>query len=119
MTSVSRSVAARQHWFRRLGRYLAIVTQLVMMLAPLAESHADRELRAHVEGPRSVPHPGQHHPDSCPACQLLSLHGRVAERAQLPDLVLEVMASAPGTAFHASGATVVPSNSSRAPPVSL
>ena len=97
---------------------MAMVTQLVVLLAPVAESHADRQLGAHVEGPRTVPHPGQHNADSCPACQLFSLIGRASERPQLPALIREVHAGVPAAASRASGATVLPSNSSRAPPVS-
>ncbi|MEP6621483.1 MAG: hypothetical protein ABJE47_19305 [bacterium] len=119
MSHPPRFRTAPRRWLQRLGRFLAVVTQLVVLLAPITESHADRQLGAHVEGPRSAPHPGQHRPDSCPACQLLSLHGRTVERAQLPDLVLEVSPSAPTTASHASDAARLPSNSSRAPPLSL
>ena len=119
MPHVLRSHHTARLWLRRLGRFMAVVTQLVVLLAPIAETHADRQLGAHVEAPRSVPHPGQHNPDSCPACQLLSLHGRIAERQQLPELLREVGASAPDTASRASGAASVPSNSSRAPPLSL
>ena len=98
---------------------MAVVTQLVVLLAPIAETHADRQLSAHVEGPRTVPHPGQHNTDSCPACQLLSVLGRGVERSQLPDLVRVVAPSVPATTAAALGATLVVSNSSRAPPLSL
>ncbi|MDB4912499.1 MAG: hypothetical protein JWM95_143 [Gemmatimonadetes bacterium] len=118
MTSAFRSIFARTPWFRRLGRFMAMVTQLVVLLAPLAENHSERQLGAHVEGPRSVPHPGQHNSDSCPACQLISLHGRASERAQLPDVVFVVSANVSTTVAHPSGATLLPSNTSRAPPVS-
>lgn len=119
MTSAFRSTLVHRHWFRRLGRFMAMVTQLVVLLAPLAENHAERQLGAHVEGPRSVPHPGHHNSDSCPACQLISLHGRMSERAQLPDVVIVVSAGVSTTVSHSSGATLLPSNTSRAPPLSL
>jgi hypothetical protein len=95
------------------------LTQLVVLLAPLAENHSDRQLGAHVEGPRSVPHPGQHNPDSCPACQIHGLLGPTGERAQLPDVQFAVTASAPTAVSHPIGATLLPSNTSRAPPLSL
>jgi hypothetical protein len=98
---------------------LALVAQLAVWGAPIAEGHLGQGLHAHVEGPRTVPHPGQHDSDSCPACSLLSLLGRNIERSTLPDLITEVAASAPTSIAHASGVTRTVSNSSRAPPISL
>ena len=103
---------------RRLGQALAVVTQLVVLVAPLAEAHAEREMRAHAEAPRSAPHPGQHDQKSCPACVLLSMHGRVEDRAEVPSIVQCVSCAAPDVV---AGIVVSPhrvSNSSRAPPVS-
>jgi hypothetical protein len=105
----------RRHWFRRLGRMLVLVTQLVALVAPLAEAHEDRLLDAHVEAPRTVPHPG-HHPDSCPACMLLSVHGCPVERPRLEPLVLERNVVAPLRATSVASRIRIVSNSSRAPP---
>ncbi len=111
------SLAGRstRHWFRRLGRALVLVTQLVALVAPLAEAHEDRLLGAHAEAPRTVPHPG-HHADSCPACVLLSVHGCPAEQARLEPLVLEQNAVAPLRATRVASRVRLVSNSSRAPP---
>jgi hypothetical protein len=96
---------------------MAVLTQLVVLMAPIAEGHTERQLGAHVEGPRTAQHPGQHNPDSCPACQILSLHARTAERPEMPEMALEAGFRAHRSAARASGATLPPSNSSRAPPV--
>jgi len=107
--------STRRHWFRRFGRVLVLVTQLVALVAPLAEAHEDRLLGAHVEAPRTVPHPG-HHADSCPACVLLSVHGCPAEQARLETLELERHAVAPLRATSVASRVRIVSNSSRAPP---
>jgi hypothetical protein len=107
--------STRRHWFRRFGRALVLVTQLVALVAPLAEAHQDQLLGAHVEAPRTVPHPG-HRPDSCPACMLLSVHGCPAERPRLEPLVLERHVIAPLPATSVASRVRIVSNSSRAPP---
>ena len=101
--------------FRRFGRALVLATQLVVLVAPLAEAHDERPLRAHVEAPRTVPHPG-HHADECPACMLLSVHGCPAERPHL-----DVCERERGVAPRQSAVVMIAtghdlSNSSRAPP---
>jgi len=108
--------STRRQWFRRFGRALVLVTQLVALVAPLAEAHEERPLSAHVEAPRTVPHPG-HHADSCPACMLLSMHGCPAAAPQLEEFVRER-----GVVLRRSAMQVVVgarslSNSSRAPPL--
>src|SRR5690349_12809863 len=82
MTASTASSSRFRSWFRRVGRALVLATQLVVLVAPLAEAHDERPLSAHVEAPRTVPHPG-HHADECPACMLLSVHGCPAGAPQL------------------------------------
>jgi len=102
-------------WFRRFGRALVLATQLVVLVAPLAEAHDDRPLSAHVEAPRTVPHPG-HHVDECPACLLLSVHGCPADKPQLDLCEREQGVTHRQTAVRAVSTGHHPSNSSRAPP---
>ena len=114
MLTVSRNLACR-HWMHRLGRALAIVTQLVLFLAPVAEGREEHLLDPHVEAPRTLAHPG-HRPTSCAECVLLSVHSRTEERAQLPEPARLQGACYVATAMHAIGVERAPSNSSRAPP---
>jgi hypothetical protein len=104
-----------RNWFRRLGRALVLATQLVVLVAPLAEAHEERPLRAHVEAPRTIPHPG-HHADECPACMLLSVHGCPAERPQLGICDRERSVAPRQSAVLIVSASRDLSNSSRAPP---
>jgi hypothetical protein len=106
----------RRSWFRRFGRVLLLVTQLVALVAPLAEAHEERGLSAHVEAPRTVPHPG-HHADSCPACMLLSVQGCPAASPRLEEFGRErcVVNRRSVVQVAARGRSV--SNSSRAPPL--
>jgi hypothetical protein len=67
---------------------LVLVTQLVALVAPLAEAHEEQPLSAHVEAPRTTPHPG-HHVGECPACMLLSVHGCPVGRPLLEEFELE------------------------------
>jgi hypothetical protein len=114
---VQRAALARHRaWFRHLGRILAVVVQLVVLVAPVAEAHDGQGLRAHVEAPRTTPHPGQR-PDACPACVLLTVHGCVPKREQFDPPVERSCAVPPTTAEHASQPTRASSNSSRAPPI--
>jgi hypothetical protein len=105
-----------RHWFRRFGRALVLVTQLVAAVAPVAEAHEEQVLSAHVEAPRTVPHPG-HHADACPACMLLSVHGCPSELPQLEELEPERIVVPRVAASHAVAVARVFSNSSRAPPL--
>lgn len=107
-----------RNWFRRFGRALAFVAQLVVLIAPLAELRDEQPLGAHVEAPRTTAHPG-HRPDSCPACILLSMHGRPAERPRLDDIERPDSQVPPATPVYATLALRPTSNSSRAPPPSL
>jgi len=102
-------------WFRRVGRALVLVTQLVALVAPLAEAHEERPLSAHVEAPRTVPHPG-HHAGECPACVLLSVHGCPAARPQLEPCERERVVVPRMAEVHAGSGGRSLSNSSRAPP---
>jgi hypothetical protein len=101
--------------FRRIGRALVLATQLVVLVAPLAEAHDERPLSAHVEAPRTVPHPG-HHADECPACMLLSVHGRPAERPRLDVREREQSVVPRQSVVLVVSAARDLSNSSRAPP---
>ena len=109
---------ARRHWLHRLGRVLAIVTQLVLLFAPLVEGREERLLDPHVESPRTNGHAG-HQQATCAECVLLSVHGRTEERSQLPLLLLRQCASHIARAMHGNGVERAPSNSSRAPPLSV
>ena len=51
-------------------------------------------MSAHVEAPRTVPHPG-HHADGCPACMLLSVHGCPAAAPRLAEFARERSVVAP------------------------
>jgi hypothetical protein len=104
-----------RRWFRRFGRALCFATQLVLLVAPLAEAHDERPLSAHVEAPRTVPHPG-HHADECPACMLLSVHGCPAERPRLGACERERSVVPRRPVVVAASTTHDLSNSSRAPP---
>ncbi|HEX5971900.1 MAG TPA: hypothetical protein VFY85_08250 [Gemmatimonadaceae bacterium] len=116
MMAASTAAASRfRSWFRRFGRALVLATQLVVLVAPLAEAHDNRPLGAHVESPRTVPHPG-HHVDECPACLLLSVHGRPAERPRLELCERERCVVASQATEQVVAAGRHPSNSSRAPP---
>ena len=116
MMNVPFARSPRQLWFRRFGRLLVLVTQLVALVAPLAEAHEDRPLRAHVEAPRTVPHPGQH-AGSCPACVLLSVHGCPAAAPHLEEVVREAGIVPPRSVVRVATSSRSVSNSSRAPPL--
>jgi hypothetical protein len=102
-------------WLRRLGRTLAIVAQFLVLVAPLAEGREDRALAAHVEVPGSQQHPA-HHPETCPACVLLSVHSRVAERSALPPIERAGPVVVSSDVRFASRGAAASSNSCRAPP---
>ncbi len=105
-------------WFRRVGRALVLVTQLVALVAPLAEAHEERPLSAHVEAPRTTPHPG-HHVGECPACMLLSVHGCPAGTARLGEIERERCVVPRQSVSEVVTAVRSLSNSSRAPPSAL
>ncbi len=102
----------------RLGRTLAVVFQLAFVLMPVMEGREERVLSAHVEAPRTAPHPG-HHPDWCPALQMLSVHGLAQARAELPAFPVVATASAVLAAPRRPGVELARTNCSRAPPASL
>lgn len=105
-------------WIGKLGRTLALLAQIVVLVAPIAEARETRELAAHVEAPRTVPHPG-HHPESCPACVLQSVFGQPIARQQFDSPVSHVASSVPFAAERSLAAWSSRSNSTRAPPVTL
>jgi len=114
--TTSRTAAPHRHWLRRLGRSLALVAQLLVVLVPLSEGHEERALSAHVEAPRTAPHVG-HHPDVCPACTLSSILGCIDEPARLADaMVRSVDAIEPAYARTFAQHDRAGSNNSRAPP---
>lgn len=103
------------HWLRRLGRSLALVAQLLVVLVPLSEGHEERSLDPHVEAPRTMPHLG-HHPTPCSACTLASMLGHVEEQPRLRFAVVAVPAIEPTFARTFAQVARARSNSSRAPP---
>ncbi|MEP6732949.1 MAG: hypothetical protein ABJE10_20065 [bacterium] len=112
------STSRRRRWLHRLGRTLAMVVQLAMIFTPLAEGREERVLGAHVEAPRTIPHPG-HRPDSCPACQLLSVHGRTESRSELGEVPQASTRCGAQKVTFVVGVELSASNCSRAPPISL
>jgi hypothetical protein len=109
---------ARHNWLQRVGRYLALVTQLMLFLAPAAEGREERLLGSHVEAPRTQAHPG-HRADFCAECVLLSVHGRTEQPSRLPEQAFAQRACQIASAIDALGVEGEPSNSSRAPPPCL
>jgi len=100
----------------RLGRALAMATQLVLFLAPLAEGREERVLGSHVEAPRTLAHPG-HRADFCAECVLLSVHGRAEVASRLPEAPIAQGSCQIASAIDALGVEAETSNSSRAPPL--
>lgn len=116
MLSSNQRTPARR-WLRHLCRSLALVAQLLVVLVPLSEGREERVLASHVEAPRNTPHLG-HHPDVCPACILLGVHGTVEERARLRELLVEIEQQRRSVTRLFARATRATSNSTRAPPLS-
>jgi hypothetical protein len=113
--TTSRS-ASRLHWLRRLGRSLALVAQLLVVLVPLSEGHEERALSPHVEAPRTTPHNG-HRPDVCSACTLASILGHIDEPPRLADAKVHIVAVIePSFARTFVAGDRTGSNNSRAPP---
>ena len=110
------SISSR--WLRRLGRFLAVAAQLVVLLAPAAEAHEERSLAAHVEAPGNTSHRG-HNPERCPACILLGVHSRAAERTEMPTVGRTERVLPPAAVQYGMPAADAPANSSRAPPRSV
>lgn len=116
MYRTTNRAASRLHWLRRLGRSLALVAQLLVVLVPLSEGREQRALGPHVEAPRTAPHLG-HHPDVCPACTLASILGHIDEPSRLDEATVRSIAAiepAFSRTFVESDRTG--SNNSRAPP---
>ena len=109
---------ARRSWLRHLGRTLAIVTQFVLLFAPLAEGLEESLLDPHVETPRTRPHPG-HQVSTCAECVLRTVHGRTEERSRIADVPQAQSACAVEVSVSLHGVARALSNSSRAPPASV
>ena len=108
--------ASSLHWLRRLGRCLALVAQLLVVLVPLSEGREERALGPHVEAPRTSPHVG-HRADVCSACTLSSILGRLDEPPRLDDAVVRAVAVIePSFSRTVALSDRARSNSSRAPP---
>ena len=108
--------ATRLHWLRRLGRGLALVAQLLVVLVPLSEGREERALGPHVEAPRTMPHLG-HRVDVCPACTLSSILGRIDQPPGIADAVVRAVAAIePSFTGTFAPSERSRSNSSRAPP---
>ena len=97
---------------------LAVVIQLAFVLTPMMEGREERVLGSHVEAPRTTAHPG-HHPDWCPVCQMLSVHGLAPSKPELPDFPAFAGRCSATYASHQCGVERTQSNGSRAPPISL
>ena len=63
----------RQHWFFSVIAMLAIASQLVLAIAPLAEGREDR-MASHVEAGGTQTHYA-HSDGNCVSCQARSIHG--------------------------------------------
>jgi hypothetical protein len=104
------------HWLRRLGRSLALVAQLLVVLVPLSEGHEQRVLSSHVEAPRTTPHNG-HRPDVCSACTLASILGQIDQPPRLDEATVRIVAVIePSFAHTLLQSDRAGSNNSRAPP---
>jgi hypothetical protein len=116
MSRTTSRAATPLHWLRRLGRGLALVAQLLVVLVPLSEGREERALAPHIEAPRTAPHLG-HRVDVCSACTLSSLLGRLDEPPRLDDAVVHAVAAiAPSFESTLAQGYRTRSNSSRAPP---
>lgn len=102
-------------WLRTLGQVLALVAQVIVLAAPVAEAHEERGLAAHVEAPGNRQHAG-HNPERCPACILIGVHSSVPERAQIPAVERARRTNAPAAEGCELRSTTAPANSCRAPP---
>jgi hypothetical protein len=102
---------------RHAGRALLVAAQLIVMLAPLDEVHESRAPAAHVEAPRTTPHPG-YSSGSCPACILLSVQAFPSERPRLAPISRHAGVRPVTVPSYELAAPQAVSNSSRAPPLS-
>jgi hypothetical protein len=116
MSRTTSRTPSHLHWLRRLGRSLALVAQLLVVLVPLSEGREERALAPHFEAPRTAPHVG-HHPEVCPACTLASILGHIDEPARLDDAMVRAVAVIePSFARTLVLRGSARSNNSRAPP---
>lgn len=69
----SRPRLRRQHWFFSVIAMLAMASQLVLAIAPLAEGREDR-MASHVEAGGTQTHYA-HSDGNCVSCQARSIHG--------------------------------------------
>jgi hypothetical protein len=66
----------RQHWFFSVIAMLAMASQFVLAIAPLAEGREDR-MASHVEAGGTQTHYA-HSDGNCVSCQARSIHGTAA-----------------------------------------
>ena len=104
----------RQHWLLSILGMLAMASQLVLAVAPLAEGREDR-MASHIEADGTQTHYA-HSDGNCISCQARSIHGTTV-RAASSSFEGEVGSSAT-TAFvgHISPAAVHSQSNPRAPP---
>lgn len=76
----------RQHWFFSVIAMLAMASQFVLAIAPLAEGREDR-MASHVEAGGTQTHYA-HSDGNCVSCQARSIHGTTS-RAASTTLVVE------------------------------
>ena|SRR5436309_2489567 len=69
----------RQHWFFSVIAMLAMASQFVLAIAPLAEGREDR-MASHVEAGGAQTHYA-HSDGSCVSCQARSIHGTATRSA--------------------------------------
>jgi hypothetical protein len=69
----------RQHWFFSIIAMLAMTSQIVLALAPLAEGREDR-MASHVEADGTQTHYA-HSDGNCVSCQARSIHGTAVRTA--------------------------------------
>lgn len=69
-----RALRPTRQWFFSVLAIFAITAQLVVALAPLAESRTERTLSAHVEQTGTRGHVS-HNEATCASCQARSIHG--------------------------------------------
>ena len=104
----------RQHWLLSILAMLAMASQLVLALAPLAEGREDR-MASHVEADGTQTHYA-HSDGTCISCQARSIHGTTA-RTPSSAFEGEVGSSAITLIVgHVSSANVYSQSNPRAPP---
>jgi len=115
MFSVRPFATRHRGWLSGVIALLAIVAQVVVAIAPLAEER-DGRMASHVESSGAPGH-YTHNEATCAACQARSIHGTIS-RQSVP---LLIDALAPITLVRAAEriveASLHPTDNPRAPPV--